>query len=158
MSDLTSELARRGCRIIDANLIFRCLSVRQPWASMIASGEKSLEIRSKSTRYRGDLLICASREREKIGADDLPRGSCLCLVRLVDCRLMTPADADRACHPYIEGHYVWELANVRPVAPVPVKGQLGIFTRVFPTKLEVVSSAERRAMSDECHGKELTPA
>lgn len=38
----------------------KCLSVRQPWASIIASGYKRYEFRTWATAYRGPLLICAS--------------------------------------------------------------------------------------------------
>lgn len=38
----------------------RGLSIIQPWASLIAGGEKRVETRTWSTRYRGDLLIHAS--------------------------------------------------------------------------------------------------
>lgn len=36
------------------------LSVRQPWASLIAWGDKTIEHRSWETPYRGPLLIHAS--------------------------------------------------------------------------------------------------
>ena len=41
--------------------IMKALSVKQPWASLIASGKKSLEIRTWRTDHRGPLLIVASR-------------------------------------------------------------------------------------------------
>ena len=40
----------------------KALSVQQPYASLIAHGEKTVEIRSWRTQYRGDLLIVASPE------------------------------------------------------------------------------------------------
>jgi len=39
---------------------FRCLTVRQPWAWAIASGEKDIENRSCKTDYRGPIIIQAS--------------------------------------------------------------------------------------------------
>ena len=38
----------------------RALSVRAPWAGLIATGTKTLEVRSRRTHYRGELLICES--------------------------------------------------------------------------------------------------
>lgn len=38
----------------------RGLTVRQPHARLIEIGEKTIELRSWTTRYRGDLLICAA--------------------------------------------------------------------------------------------------
>lgn len=41
----------------------RALSVRQPWASLIAAGRKSIEIRTWRTDYRGPLAIHAAGAR-----------------------------------------------------------------------------------------------
>ena len=41
-------------------MIVKALSIKQPWAGMIACGAKPIEYRSWKTPYRGDLLICAS--------------------------------------------------------------------------------------------------
>jgi hypothetical protein len=38
------------------------LSLLQPWASLIQLWQKRIETRSWSTEYRGDLLICASKQ------------------------------------------------------------------------------------------------
>ena len=37
----------------------KALTVRQPHAQLILLGEKTLELRSWRTHYRGPLLICA---------------------------------------------------------------------------------------------------
>lgn len=39
----------------------KALSLWQPWASLIAVGAKRYETRSWPTKYRGPLLICASK-------------------------------------------------------------------------------------------------
>jgi hypothetical protein len=39
----------------------RALSVRLPWAALIAHGYKSIEVRSWPTDVRGALAICSSR-------------------------------------------------------------------------------------------------
>ena len=39
----------------------KALSVQQPWANLIADGNKTIEVRSKSTSYRGPLLIVSSK-------------------------------------------------------------------------------------------------
>ena len=38
----------------------KALSVRQPWAGLIAAGLKTIEVRPRPTHYRGDLLICCA--------------------------------------------------------------------------------------------------
>ncbi len=123
------------------------LSVKQPFASLIAAGQKTIETRSRKTEHRGRLLICASKEPHK-GVVLLPLatptwsacplamrlypafqkfGVALCVVNLIDCRPMTPADEAAACCQYYEGAWAWVLDNVRPVEQVPVRGQLGLF-------------------------------
>lgn len=100
----------------------KCLSVKQPWANMIASGQKTIETRLWATPYRGPLVIISSRK-----PDIEPAGCALALATLVDCRPMTKADETAAmCHEY-EGAYAWVLADIRPIRPVPVRGSLGIF-------------------------------
>ncbi len=108
----------------------RALSVRQPWASLIESGRKTVELRSWSTRYRGPVLILAGvgiwrGTEHPIG----PRGVALCIVDLVDVRAATPDDADAACIIPPDGFgYAWVLANASAVRNVPVKGKLGLYT------------------------------
>ena len=39
----------------------KALSVTQPWATLIATGQKQIETRSWGTRYRGPLYIHAAK-------------------------------------------------------------------------------------------------
>ena len=108
----------------------RALSVKQPWASLIARGAKRIELRTWATEYRGPLLICASQSASREGLqhyEDGPRGVALCIVDLVDCRPSKRRDSVAAyCKPDRE-HYSWTLENVRAVPHVPVCGSLGLF-------------------------------
>jgi hypothetical protein len=102
--------------------IFKALSVKQPWANMIASGEKTIETRLWPTRYRGPLLIVSSRS-PKIA----PTGCALALVEVVDCRPMTKSDEQAARCEIYPGAYAWVLHNIRRIRPFSVKGHLGIY-------------------------------
>lgn len=107
----------------------RVLSVKQPWASLIASGRKTVELRSWSTKYRGPVLILAGsgiwRGTEYPTG---PRGVALCVVDLADVRAAAPDDTAAACIVPPEGYgFAWVLENPRPVRPVPVKGRLGLY-------------------------------
>lgn len=102
---------------------YAALSVKQPWANLIASGRKNLEIRSWSTSYRGPLLICSSK---KPAIE--PFGCAVCLVDLVDIVIFDKARLRESClESWIPGYVGWVLKNVRPVEPFPVKGNLRIF-------------------------------
>lgn len=106
----------------------RVLSVRQPWASLIASGRKTVELRSWSTKYRGPVLILAGSSIWR-GTDYPigPRGVALCVVDLIDVRAVTPADESTACITPPDGLFAWILENPRVVAQMPVKGKLGLY-------------------------------
>lgn len=109
----------------------KALSIKQPWASLIASGRKTIELRSWRTHYRGPLVICAGSRPWKGLKPDGPLGVTVGVVELVDVRLATHADANAAGLPdgveVPDGWYAWCLDQARPVAHVPVKGRLGIF-------------------------------
>jgi hypothetical protein len=106
----------------------KALSIRQPWASLIVSGHKTIETRTWPTPYRGDLLICAARNAAPgCNAADLPTGVALAVVRLVDSRRMRPEDAAAANRPFDRKIWSWVLADVRTIEPFAVRGQLRLF-------------------------------
>lgn len=140
---------------------YKALSVKQPWAALIANGRKTIETRRWATNYRGPLLICSSKSADRSAPKSvtmqwiahesaglrvarfhlLDRGVALCLVDLVGCERITREhsssrlEAD-ACCPVYEGLVCWHLDNVRRLkAPLPeVKGSL----RLFNVELERV--------------------
>jgi len=110
--------------------IYHALSLKQPWANLIRDGHKTIETRTWATPFRGDLLLCASKE-PRIE----PFGCAVCLVEVIDCRPMTRADWSKACiEPYAPA-FGWHLANIRPVPPIPVRGTLKIFIVELPDLL-----------------------
>lgn len=57
--------------------MIRALTVRQPWASDIVDGVKTIEVRSRHTHHRGPLVIHASARpddgsRELVAEEGLP--------------------------------------------------------------------------------------
>lgn len=88
----------------------RAISVKQPWANMIAQGKKTREFRTWRTDHRGPLLIVSSQS-PRIE----PFGAAVAICTLTDCL------------PLRDGSYAWVLADVRPVKPFPVKGKLGLY-------------------------------
>jgi hypothetical protein len=110
----------------------KALSVRQPYALLIASGDKPIEVRTWSTSYRGPLLICASayKVRDEETGDYFPFGVTQAVVDLVDIRPLTKRDLKAAFMPnnfVIERELAWVLAHPRLVEWVPVKGRLHLF-------------------------------
>lgn len=124
----------------------KAITLWQPWASLMALGQKKIETRSWKTSYRGPLLIHAAKK--VIGwpsiiiqdvfdgiafqPSDLPRGSILCKVDLVDCRKIflhnRPSYPERALGDYTPGRYMWITQNVNVFENhIPLRGRQGIF-------------------------------
>ncbi|MCH7641277.1 ASCH domain-containing protein [Patescibacteria group bacterium] len=106
----------------------KAISLKQPWANLIAEGKKTIETRKWATKYRGDLIICSSK-MPKIK----PYGCAICIVELYDVGPMKKEHEKGACIKVYEGAQSWFLRNLRKIDPVfPVKGQLGIYDLEIP--------------------------
>ena len=108
----------------------KAISVKQPWANMIAAGEKTIETRTWKTSYRGPLLIVSSRKP----ATPPPAGHIVAMVRMIDCRPMEPRDIEYACCPMYDGAYSWVFDTIRVVAPIPARGKLGLYELPYTHK------------------------
>jgi hypothetical protein len=115
------------------------LSVRQPWAELILCGKKSIELRSWSTAYRGQLWLHTGRQgdpelEKSFGLSHLFTGGYVGAVILT---AVVPMDQDRweswrfkhlDPSPYQAGMYAWVLASpLRFEEPVSGPGQLRLF-------------------------------
>jgi len=109
----------------------KAISLWQPWASMIASGKKTIETRSWPTSYRGDLLICSTK-KPRVG--NLACGKALCIVTVRACVKMSTIHEERACCEVYPGAWAWILSNVRRIDAFPVKGSQGFFDVDFPVE------------------------
>lgn len=114
----------------------KALTIKQPYASLVWRGEKSVEWRSWSTTHRGDLLICSGAlwadgeyEVPEESLHLFPTGCALCVVRLYDVVPMSTAHLAGAVLddlPVPQG-YSWLFDRVREVERVKVRGKPGIF-------------------------------
>lgn len=105
----------------------KAISVKQPWANMIASGAKTVETRTWTTDYRGDLIITSARR-----PDIEPAGYAIAMATLTNCRPMTDQDEPDACCPCYPGAFAWTLENIRRITPFRVRGRLGLFDVTIP--------------------------
>jgi hypothetical protein len=117
----------------------KALTVCQPWASLIARGEKTIELRSRPSKYRGQFVVCAgkkpatsdpvrARVAEERGLLAAPRSVTLCIVELVECRPASGGDSQAACVTPPPGSFAWVLRVVSQLEPVPVSGSLSFWT------------------------------
>lgn len=107
----------------------KVLSIRQPWASLIALGIKDIENRPWSTSYRGPLLVhaalkadCALRDVEQrlgveLPAIATPRGGIVGLTNIVDC-------VTNHASPWFSGPHGLVLSGSRELPFLPMKGFL----------------------------------
>ena len=105
----------------------KALSVHPYYAQAIVTGQKSVECRTWTTDYRGDILICSTAKKYH---GTIP-GHALGVVTLVDVvpfasKHLEPALLVKGEAP--AGSYAWILTNNRLIVPVPVKGKLSLWT------------------------------
>lgn len=117
----------------------KALSVKQPYAAMIAMRVKRIETRTWATAYRGDILICSSltihEAYKKDYKTDPPEpksllarfGKAICIAKLVDCRPMKKEDEGFAQCEIYPGAVAWVLTDIRLVEPVQITGHLNLF-------------------------------
>jgi len=138
---------------------FPCLSVRQPWADLIASGIKDVENRSWSTGFRGRILIHASRNVDVAAVPRLlgllglasaslyspTTGALVGLTTIVDCVTDHPSR-------FFTGPYGFVLEDSRVLPePIPLAGRLGIFTvpaEILPRSLRTLAGGFGSASRD----------
>ena len=74
--------------------IMKCLSLKQPYAELLVSGKKTIELRTWNTKFRGEFLVHASKkidkmacERNKIDPDSMITGAIIGKAILFDVKL-----------------------------------------------------------------------
>jgi hypothetical protein len=103
--------------------IWKAISLKQPWANLVASGKKTIETRKWTTSYRGELVICSSRKPQIT-----PAGYALCTAELYHITPMKKDHEKKACIKLYRGAFSWFLRNIHPIKPlIAVKGKLGVF-------------------------------
>ena len=151
----------------DANLhdCYRALTVKQPYADLLTvvtyrdengnyCADKTIEVRSRNTSFRGDVLICSSaKPSDLIG--HLAGVTCG-FVELYDVKRVkdfTPEDWKATCIPeserdrYLDG-YGWLMRNPRRVVEMPIKGQLGFYSLIVP-KGDITEYPREMALGDD---------
>lgn len=113
----------------------KVLAIKQPWASLIAEGKKTIEVRSRPTNIRERVAIYATRTMYDengfgIGTRPLPRGYIIATAEIVGCIQYQPGldfmeDQDAhmiPCKSIYEhvGDYAWKLENVKRIE-TPIK-------------------------------------
>ncbi|MEW6042871.1 MAG: ASCH domain-containing protein [Thermoproteota archaeon] len=125
----------------------KCLSVSQPFAELIVTGKKTIELRSWNTSFRGEFLIHAptkirTQDCQRLGIDasSLDVGVIVGKAVLYDVkeyRTKKELEQDRKYHfagPEFSGSkFGFMLKSAKKFAmSIPHKGQLGFFDVTLP--------------------------
>lgn len=122
----------------------KCLSLKQPYADLLAFGEKTIELRKWNTRFRGKFLIHASKnidiqacERLDIDIDKLTIGAIIGSAFLYDFKEYSNQEEfnkDKQKHfsivtKYFDGYkYGFLIRNARLFKKsIPYRGKLRFF-------------------------------
>ena len=133
----------------------KAITVWQPWATLLATGQKYNETRSWRTKYRGEIYIHAAKtdrsgillhipveeleyfQNAGVTKGNLPTGAIIGKANLVDCfqideayrrKLRRENPAELAFGDYTIGRYAWVMAD--PVLfdkPIPASGKQGLW-------------------------------
>jgi len=119
----------------DLHEMKKALTVKNPYAEWIAQGLKKIEVRSKNTNYRGELVICSSQKPE---IQEMQSGCILAIVDLYKTKPLEDLTAEEWELTKIPAKdrigltgYGWFLKEPTRLVEYPVKGQLGIWNLVM---------------------------
>lgn len=120
----------------------KTITLKQPWASLVAYGYKKYEFRSWKTKYRGDILIHAGKgiditaiEKVKHLNLDFPSSKIIAKVTIEDCIELNEEINKKICNenPLVYGTksrtgFAWKLSNVQLIdLPETVSGKQGFW-------------------------------
>lgn len=133
-----------------------CISLWQPWASLMAAGFKLHETRHWMTPTRGRFAIHAAKRVDVSGAPaelcefalgpdwarSVPRGVVMGVGQLTACvrtdaPFFEPAQCDLLAGNYGPDRFAWRVEGFRPLRePLPLIGRQSLFSWVPPRDLE----------------------
>ncbi len=128
--------------IIDVSENMKCLSIKQPFAELIVSGKKTIELRTWNTKFRGEFLIHASQKLDKeicqlynIDPNSLVKGAVIGKALLYDVKeyksnkeFLEDQKKHLAPESYVFHNYGFLIKNaVRFQKPIYMPGRLNFF-------------------------------
>jgi hypothetical protein len=120
----------------------KCLSLRQPYAELLVTGKKTIEIRTWNTKFRGEFLIHASKkidkkacEKYKMDPNSLITGAVLGKANLYDVKFyknrnsfLLDVHKHLAAIKFTRPKYGFLIKKARKFrSPLPMPGKLGFF-------------------------------
>ena len=122
----------------------KVITIKQPWATLIAKGYKEYEFRTWKTKYRGDILIHAGKGIDKKAMSrfeeynlDYSIGKIIAKATLTDCIEVDEEFRNKVIpnNPLVykgindsewKG-YGFKLENVEEIEPIEINGKLSLW-------------------------------
>lgn len=130
----------------------KVITIKQPFATLIAEGLKEYEFRTWKTKYRGEILIHAGKSIDKEAMKhyghlnlEYPTGCIIAKVTITDCIYIDEEIKKKLKeknplvyfgiinNPQWSG-YGFKLENVEKISPIPIKGKLSLWDFDYPQK------------------------
>lgn len=123
----------------------KVITIKQPFASLIAAGIKEYEFRTWKTKYRGEILIHAGKGIDKKAMKkyehlnlEYPSGCIIAKCNIVDCIKVDNKFRDvlNKENPIVYSHvandknwdgYAFKLDNVKKIKHIPINGKLSLW-------------------------------
>lgn len=133
----------------------KVITIKQPFASLIAEGIKKYEFRTWRTKYRGEILIHAGKGIDKKAMKkfecfglEYPRGCIIAKVNLMDCVSIDQSmraklqKENELVYSSIIKHTEWKgygfkLEQVKKIKPIQMNGKLSLWD--FDGQIEIES-------------------
>lgn len=123
----------------------KVITIKQPFATLIAEGLKEYEFRTWKTKYRGDILIHAGKGIDKKAMKlyehlnlEYPSGCIIAKATITDCVVIDEnarkmlKQKNPLVYSSVIKHTEWngygfKLENVEKIKPIPVNGKLSLW-------------------------------
>lgn len=130
----------------------KVITIKQPWATLIAEGLKEYEFRTWKTKHRGEILIHAGKGIDKKAMEkfkhlnlEYPIGCIIAKAKITDCiyidsekRKMLNEKNSLVYSNIIKNTewngYGFKLENIEKIKSIPVKGKLSLWDYDYPQK------------------------
>ncbi len=119
----------------------KALSLKQPFAELVVSGKKTIELRKWKTNFRGKFLIHASKvpdkkAMKKFGFKLLPLGAIVGKSNLISIKKYESEkgflkDKNKHLADSSWGNYGFILKDSKRIKPIPAKGKLNFWESEF---------------------------
>lgn len=123
----------------------KVITIKQPWATLIAKGYKEYEFRTWKTKYRGDILIHAGKTIDKKAMDrfknldlEYPKGCIIAKAKITNCIyvddkfvkevvLKNPKIYKSLINKDNWSGYGFKMEEVKEIEPIQINGKLGLW-------------------------------